>query len=310
MTLRSFLGILSVSIVLIFGGVAAAEPVKVVATFSILGDLVHNVGGDLVEVTTLVGPNGDTHVYQPTPADAKAIAAANLVVENGLHLEGWINRLIEAAGYKGLVAVASNGVKTQTMVEEEEVASADNGAAGKPKLITDPHAWQDIKNGQIYVRNIAAALAKVDPGHADAYRINAEAYGKQLVELDSYVSREIGMVPKAKRKVITTHDAFGYFGAAYGVQFHSAEGISTESEPSAAQIAKLIRQIKKEHIKALFIENMTDPRLIEQLAREASAHVGGEVYSDALSEKGGPADTYVKMFQHNVPLLKEAMLQN
>ena len=288
----------------------AAEPVKVVATFSILGDLVRNVGGELVTVTTLVGPNGDTHVYQPTPADAKAIASAALVVENGLHFEGWIDRLIRASGYKGEVLIASKGVKTRTMVEEEEIASAGKSAPSSPQVITDPHAWQDLRNGQICVRNIAKGLAEVDPAHADNYRANAEAYIRKLAELDAWVRQEMGGVPKAKRKVITTHDAFGYFSAAYGVQFLAPEGISTESEPTASGIAKLIRQIKREHIKALFIENMTDPRLLQQLAREADAHVGGEIYSDALSEPGGPADTYIKMFQHNVPALKAAMLEN
>lgn len=292
------------------GSGSAAEPVKVVATFSILGDLVQSVGGELVTVTTLVGANGDTHVYQPTPADAKALAAAGLVVENGLNMEGWIDRLIQASGYRGKVVVASAGVEMRTMAAEEEVATAGKSAPASPRAITDPHAWQDLRNGQTYVRNIAKGLAAADPAHTDAYRANAEAYNQELATLDTWVRQEMDCVPTAKRRVITTHDAFGYFGAAYGVQFIAPEGISTESEPSAAGVARLIRQIKREHIKALFIENMTDPRLIKQIARETGARVGGEIYSDALSERGGPADTYIKMFRHNVPALKAAMLEN
>ena len=279
----------------------AAEPLKVVATFSILGDMVSQVGGDAVQVVTLVAPGSDAHTYQPAPKDAKAIATAALVVVNGLHMEGWLDRLITASGTKAPVAVASQGVKRQSMQE------ADGGAG---KQATDPHAWQDLANGQVYIGNIADALAKVDPANAAGYRRRAATYRDELKAMDIWVRREIGSIPAAKRKIITSHDAFGYFGRAYGVTFLAPVGISTESEPTAAGLGQLANQIRKEGIKALFIENMTDPRLMKTLARESGAAVGGAVYSDSLSESGGPADTYVKMFRHNVPAFVAAMQQN
>ena len=284
-------------------GPAAAEPVKVVATFSILGDMVRQVGGDAVAVTTLVAPGGDAHVYQPSPADAQALATARLVVVNGLGMEGWFDRLIKASGTKAPVAVASTGVAAQKMEEDEP-------GGGKPKVVTDPHAWQSLRNGPIYVRNIADALAKADPANAAAYHQRAETFTGQLKTLDGWVRDQVGQVPAGKRKIITSHDAFGYFGKAYGVTFLAPVGISTDAEPSAADLARLADQIKKERIKAVFIENMTDPRLVETLAKEAGAAVGGTIYSDSLSGPDGPADTYVKMFQHNVPMMVAAMRKN
>lgn len=291
-------------VILASGTVRAAPPVTVVATFSILGDMVKQVGGDDLTVKTLVGPGGDAHVYQPSPADAKELAAAKLVVVNGLGMEGWLDRLIRASGTKAPIVVASQGVTPQTMQEEGE------DGTGKAKLVTDPHCWQNLAYGQIYVKNIADGLAAVDPAHAAAYGQRAAAYEQQLAELDGWVRRQIGQVPPEKRKTITTHDAFGYFGQAYGVTFLAPVGISTESEPTAEGLAQLTRQIKAEHIRALFIENMTDPRLVRTLARESGAAVGGTIYSDSLSEPGGPADTYIKMFRHNVPELVAAMQKN
>ena len=283
------------------GAVQAGEPLRVVATFSILGDLVKQVGGDAVQVTTLVPPGGDAHSYQPTPGDAKTIVQARLVVVNGLNMEGWLDRLIKASGTKAPVAVASSGVKAATMEEE---------TGGGGKLATDPHAWQDLANGRVYVHNIAEALASADPANAAGFRQRAESYDRELADLDGWVRRQISQVPAAKRKIITSHDAFGYFGRAYGIAFLAPVGLSTESEPTAAGLGRLSNQIRKEGIKALFIENMTDPRLIKTLARDTGAVVGGTVYSDSLSEDGGPADSYVKMFHHNVPAFVEAMQQN
>lgn len=281
---------------------AWAAPLKVVATFSVIGDMVRTVGGDAVAVTTLVAPGGDAHVYQPTPQDAKAIAEADLVVVNGLDMEGWLDRLIQASGYHGRILVATGGIETQTMIEEE------GGAKGK--RVTDPHAWQNLANGRIYVRNIARALAAADPADATGFVDRARAFDEEIASLDAWVRQQIAAVPTAKRKIITSHDAFGYFGTAYGVTFLSPVGISTESEPTAAGLGQLARQVKKEGIKALFIESMTDPRLIRQLARETGAVVGGTLYSDTLSPPGGPADTYLKMFRHNVPAMVEAMGKN
>jgi zinc/manganese transport system substrate-binding protein len=281
----------------------AAEPPKIVASFSVLGDIVHQIAGDKAQVTTLVGPDGDAHTFEPTPADARKLAQADLVVVNGLGLESWMDRLLASAEYKGPIAIASEGIKTRTMVEEQ----ANNTA---PESVTDPHAWQDLRNGQIYVRNVAAALAKVDPANAAVYEANAKRYSAELATLDQEVREQIGAVPEGKRRVITSHDAFGYFGAAYGVEFLAPEGLSTEAEPTAGDLARLITQMKAEHIRALFVENITDPRLVETISRETGAPMGGALFSDALSPADGPAPTYTAMFRNNVPKLVAGMQQN
>jgi zinc/manganese transport system substrate-binding protein len=274
---------------------AAADKLKIVATMTILGDMVEQVADGHVALTTLVGPDSDVHVFEPTPADAKALSEADLVMVNGLQLEGWLDRLIEASGYRGPVVVASKGVKQREMEEE--------GAT-----VPDPHAWQDLRNGHLYVANIAAALAAADPSNAAAYRQAAERYVAEIDALDAKVRQQIAEIPEERRKVVTSHDAFGYFGAAYNVQFVAPEGISEDAEPSAADMKRLIDQIRREHIKLLFFENALSPRLVQQIGNEAGATLGGTLYADALSKPGGPADTYLKMFEHNVPLLRSAML--
>jgi zinc/manganese transport system substrate-binding protein len=268
------------------------DKIKVVATFSILGDLVQNVGGDRVEIATLVGPNGDTHVYSPTPADAKTLGTAKLVVLNGINFEGWITRLIRASGTKAPTLVASQGVKSRKM------EGADHH--GHAHSATDPHAWQSIANAKVYVTNIRDGLVKADPAGRGTYEANANAYLAKLDALEQEVKAAIGKIPADRRKVITTHDAFGYFAAAYGIQFISPEGVSTASEPSAKGMAKLIGQIRQQKIPAVFMENITAPRLMQQIARETGAEVGGTLYSDALSDKNGPAATYVDMMRSNV----------
>lgn len=273
---------------------AIAAEVKAVASFSILGDMVKRIGGERVEVTTIVGPNADTHVYEPKPTDAQAVASANVFFVNGLGFEGWMERFVESTGYTGPLIVTSDGVKTHTMVDEG-------------KTITDPHAWQSLSNGLIYVQNIAAGLCKVDAAGCDSYKANAASYSTEITTLDAQVKAEIGAIPADKRKVITTHDAFGYFGEAYGVTFLAPEGVSTESEASAMDVAKLIEQIKSTGVTALFIENMSDPRLIQQIANETGVKVSGELYADALSEPNGPAPDYLSMFKHNVSLLLPAV---
>jgi zinc/manganese transport system substrate-binding protein len=278
-------------------GGAAAEGIKVVASFSILGDMVAQVAGERAEITTLVGPNGDAHAFEPSPADAKAVAEADIVFVNGLGLDGWMQRLAAATGAKVRIVEASAGVAPRTMEED-----------GHPA--TDAHAWQDLRNGVIYVQNIAAALIVIDPTGADAYRAAALAYVQGLEDLDREVRRQIEGVPKEKRKVITSHDAFGYFGAAYGVEFLAPEGINTATEPAARDVARLLDQIKANGIKALFIENIADPRMIEMIANETGAEPGGALYSDALSEPDGPAPHYVDMFRNNVAKLVAGMRRN
>jgi zinc/manganese transport system substrate-binding protein len=275
----------------------AATPgkLKVVATITILGDMVQQVGGPHVAVTTLVGPDGDAHAFEPTPADAKALSAADLVVVNGLGLEGWMDRLIRASGYHGPIVVASQGVNPRAMDEDG-------------KTLTDPHAWQNLANGHRYAVNIAAALARTDPARAADYQAAARTYLATIDAMDGEVRSEIAEVPPERRKVVSSHDAFGYFGQAYGVEFVAPQGISEDAEPSAADLARLIDQIRSEHIKVLFFENALSPRLVEQIGRETGAVVGGTLYADALSPPDGPAPTYLDMFRHNLPLLKAAML--
>jgi zinc/manganese transport system substrate-binding protein len=287
---------LSVFLVLSWSGTSAraADKIKAVASFSILGDMLRQVGGDRVEVVTLVGPNGDAHVYAPTPTDAKHLSKAKLLVINGLGFEGWISRLEQSSGFKGLVITASRGVKSQQMTEEDH---------GKSKQVTDPHAWQSLANGWLYAENIRDGLIQADPEGRATYEANATKFIAAIETLEQQVKAAIEKVPPAKRKIITSHDAFGYFGAAYGIQFIAPQGVSTESEASAKDVAKIIRQIKAEKIPAVFLENFSDPRLLEQISRETGAKIGGYLYSDALSEASGPAPTYLEMFRHNVKTL-------
>jgi len=259
-----------------------------VATFSILGDLVRNVGGERLELATLVGPNGDVHVYAPTPADVRTIAAANIVFVNGLGLEGWVDRLIAASGTHAAVVVASRGVKPRS------------GGNGRDRAATDPHAWQSVANAKIYVGNIRDGLIATDPGGENVYQVNAAGYLAALDGLDAEIRSTIEAVPVARRKVITTHTAFGYFGEAYGIEFIAPEGLSTDADPSARDVARLIEQIRREKIPAVFIENVTDPRLLQRIAAETGARIGGTLYSDALSAPDGPAATYIDMMRSNV----------
>jgi len=280
----------------------AAEPLPVVASFSILGDLVQVVGGDRVKVTTLAGSDADAHEFAPSPADAKAVLGARMFVVNGLSFEPWAQKLAKSAGYKGETVVASKGVKPRQMAAD---AGHDHGHAE-----TDPHAWQNPLNVVQYVNNIAAGLAKADPSGAATYKANAEAYAKQLKDFDAQAKAQFDAIGRAQRKVITSHDAFGYLGARYGITLLSPEGVNTDSEPSAKHVAELIRQIKREKIKAVFVENMSNPKLMAQLSKDAGVSVGATLYSDALSEASGPASTYLKMMNHNLTQLVAGMKLN
>jgi zinc/manganese transport system substrate-binding protein len=279
-------------------GAEAAGEVKAVASFSILANMVKQVGGDRVDVITLVGPDGDAHVYEPTPADAKNLAAANILFTNGLGFEGWMDRLEKSSGFKGKVVVASTGVKPRTMVEKE---------GGKKETITDPHAWQSLANGKLYVANIRDGLIAVDPDGKATYEANANTYLDAITKEETAVKAALAALPKERRKIITSHDAFGYFGAAYGLEVIAPEGVSTESEASAQDVAKIIRQIKAEKIPAVFMENITDHRLLDQIASETNAKIGGTLYTDALSPPDGPAGTYLDMFRNNIETLTAAL---
>ena len=288
------LGLILAALLAVPQGASADDKIKVAASFSILGDMVNEVGGDRVDVVTFVGPNGDAHVYEPTPADAKALSESKILFINGLGLEGWMTRLENSSGFKGTVVTASKGVKPRTMVEDE-------------KTITDPHAWQSLANGKIYAANIRDALIAADPAGKATYDANAEKFIDGMTAMEGHVKAAVAKMPPERRKIITTHDAFGYFGAAYGMEFIAPEGVSTESEASAQDVAKIITQIKKEHIPAVFLENVTDSRLLDQIASETGAKVGGTLYSDALSPADGPAGTYLDMFRNNIETLSAAL---
>ncbi|MGQ3674067.1 metal ABC transporter substrate-binding protein [Xanthobacter sp. TB0139] len=310
----------------------------VVASFSILGDFVKEVGGARVDVTTIVGPNGDSHVYQPTPADAKKLSAAKLIFVNGLGFEGWMERLAKASGTKAPIIVATTGISPRKGGEDEhehdghehddhEAHDKDHGhdaKAGKHDEHDhdddhkheghhhgglDPHAWQSVANARIYVANIRDALIAADPDGKAIYTANAAAYDARLDALNTEVKQAIGNIPAERRRIITSHGAFGYFADAYGVAFISPEGVSTESEASAKDVARIIRQIREDKIPAVFIENVSDPRLMERVAKETGAKVGGALYSDALSDDKGPASTYIELIRFNTKALTNALAQ-
>ena len=310
---RSLSCALALAVALMLAGPMAAQPAKlpVVATFSILADFVKNVGGDAVEVSSLVAPGGDAHVYSPTPADARKLNEARLVFVNGLNLEGWMERLIASSGTKAPIIVATKGIQPIEMVDEKADEPAAKGkTASKPKearVGLDPHAWQDIANARTYIANIRDALGEGDPARAEIYRANAAAYLVRLDALEAEVRAEIGKLPPSRRRIITSHDAFGYFGKAYGFTFIAAQGVSTEAESSAKDVARIIRQIKSDKIPAVFLENITDPRLIKRIASETGAKIGGTLYSDALSDEKGPASTYIEMIRHNIKQLTAAL---
>ncbi|ASW05789.1 metal ABC transporter solute-binding protein, Zn/Mn family [Rhizobium sp. 11515TR] len=276
---------------------ASAETLNVVASFTVLADIVKHVGGDHVKVSSLVGPNGDPHEFEPSPADAKTLNAAKVVFVSGEGLEGWMDRLITASGYKGTPVVTSEGINTRTMV--------DDG-----KTVTDPHVWNSPVNVKIWVANIEKTLSAADPADAADFKANAERYTKVLTELDTYAHSKFDKIPDDRRKVLTSHDAFGYFGREYKVSFLSPLGVSTETEASAADVAKLIEQIKTEHVKTYFFENSNDPRLVKQVAKATGAEPGGELYVESLSKANGPASTYEKMFRYNVDQLAAAMAKS
>lgn len=294
----------------------AQEPLQVVTSFSILDDMVSTIGGDHVSVTSLVGPDGDAHAFSPKPADAQSLADADLVVVNGLQFEGWIDRLVDASGYEGEVVVASNGIDTRSFEGHEDEGDhddhdhQDHATDGEEEHHhhgdVDPHAWQDLQNGEQYARNIRDALVKADPAHADAYRANAERYIDEMEALDKEAKERLSQIPASDRLIITSHDAFGYFADAYDLELLSPVGINTLAEPSASDMGSLIQQIESSHAKALFLENMTNPALINQLHEETDIAIGGTLYADALTAEG-EGSTYLGMFQHNVDTLLDAL---
>ena len=302
LTRRQALAATALAAVFVASPARAQQRLNVIASFSILGDFVKNVGGDRVEVGTLVGPNGNAHVYAPSPGDAKKVADAKLVFVNGLGFEGWLERLVKASGTKAPIVVATKGIKPlERAGGHDHDHDHDHGRA-------DPHAWQSVANAKIYVANIRDALIAADPAGRDAYLANAAAYLAKLDALEREVREVIAKIPADRRRVITSHSAFGYFQNAYGVSFTAPQGVSTEAEASAKDVAAIITQIKKQKVAAVFLENVTDPRLVEQIARETGAKVGGTLYSDALTDDKGDATTYTDLIRHNLRQLASALV--
>jgi zinc/manganese transport system substrate-binding protein len=306
-----------------------AKKLDVVASFSILADMVANVGGEHVSVTTLVSPDQDAHVFEPRPGDARKVAGADLVFINGLGFEGWMERLIKSSGYKGKVITTSKGIDRLKVGSEGH----DHGQAKKQSKDghvhnhshnhghgpghthgqshdhgdVDPHAWHSLANAGIYVDNIAAALTQADPVNAQSYNQNAKAYGRRLAEMKAWASGEFEAVPAKQRRIITSHDAFGYLGREFNLDILTIQGLSTESEPSAGEVARLIDQIRGQGVKAIFLENVSNERMLQQIARETGASIGGTLYSDALSGPQGPAPDYLSLYRHNVEQITKAL---
>jgi zinc/manganese transport system substrate-binding protein len=296
----------ALAILLAVGPARAADRITVVATFSVIGDMLANVGGDRLNVKTLVGPGSDCELYQPTAADVATVATARAVFLNDLNeeFEPWLEPLLMQALFKGAKVVVSRGVRTLTAEEEHPVSGRQLPAA------IDQHAWLDPRNGIIYVRNIAAALARLDPAGAADYRANAAAYTKQIQTIDDWARREIAAVSATKRRALASHDSLQYIANAYGITLLAVNGWTNKSEPSAAELAKLARQIRAEHVKALFLDSITDPRSMQRIAAEAGAVIGGTLYGDSLSPEPGEADSYIKMLRHDISTLKAGMLGN
>ncbi|WP_394754903.1 metal ABC transporter solute-binding protein, Zn/Mn family [Rhodoferax sp.] len=301
---RNTLKFLALSVLSVMGlmpvRVMATEPISVVASFSILGDLVQVVGGERVKVTTLVGPNADAHTFEPKPAHAKAILQSRLFVINGLNFEPWAKKLAQSASYQGQTLVASQGIKVRRLPLERSRTLAE----------TDPHGWQDPSNVVIYIKNIAQSLASLDPAGAVHYQKNSEVYIQELQALDQFTNKQIAPLSVKQRQVITSHDAFAYFAARYQIRFWAPQGINADIEPSAKEVAQLIRQIKRDQIKAVFLENMSNPKLLAQIAQDTGVTLGAKLYVDALSGPNEPGSTYLKMMRHNVAQLVAGMQRN
>ena len=294
---------LLLALLLSCAGPLQAAQLQVIASFSILADFVQQIGGERVAVESLVEPDGDAHAWQPRPSDARRLQNADLVIGNGLGFDGWLERLAASVGGKAVV-IASQGVTTR---HADEGHGHDHAHAHGDEAL-DPHAWQDVANAKVYAANIASALQQADPAGSAFYADRLARYTAELDALDGEIRRRLGAVPEARRKVVTSHDAFGYFGAAYGVRFVAAAGIGSKSEVSAATMARLIRQLKREQAPVVFIENVSDARLIQRIGAEGGARMGGRLYSDALSPTGGPAATYVAMMRHNLDTLLAGLL--
>jgi zinc/manganese transport system substrate-binding protein len=274
---------------------SAAEKLQVVTSFSILADMTRQVGKDHIQITNMVGPDADAHTYEPTPDDAKALLKAKLIIKNGLGFEPWLDRLVISSETQAPVISASHGVIPRSLDEDGET-------------VPDPHAWHNLANTELYIANITKALIAADPANTADYERNSQAYLKQVYALLAEAKAKLGSLPPGNRKIVTSHDAFGYLGQAYGIEFMAPQGLSTEREPSAAEVAALITQIRQAKVKAVFMENIKDARLLKQIADESGAQIGGTLYSDALAASG-PASTFTGLFEYNLNTLYNALSQ-
>src|SRR5687768_4995917 len=298
----AWVGAVLAACILASGPASAQDKPVAVVTFSILADLTQRIAGDHAQVLTLVGPNGDAHVFEPGPRESAELARADVLIANGLGFEPWLQRLEDASGFKGKVLVASDGVAPLAAEEEEGEAHEDEGHEG-----IDPHAFQDLGNAQIYVANIAKGLSEVAPDHAADFKANADKLIAEIAALDRQLKADFAAIPQEKRRVLTSHDAFHYFGRAYGIEFVSVQGLSTEAEPTADDLVKVVRQARAGDLSAIFLENMSDPRLAETVARESGVRMGGALYADALSEADGPAPDYLSLVRYNARQLLSGM---
>ena len=298
--------VVALSVLLLAGPARATDRIPVVVTFSVIGDMLASVGGDRVDIKTIVKAGGDCELYQPTAADVATVASARALFVNDLNeeFEPWLEPLLKQALFKGTKVVVTRGVRTLTAEEEHPVSGRQLPAA------IDQHAWLDPRNGVIYVRNIAEALERVDPAGAADYRARAAAYTKQIQAVDDCARKEIASVPSGKRRALASHDSLEYIANTYGITLLTVNGWTNKSEPSAAELAKLARQIQAAHVKALFLDSITDPRAMQRIAGETGAVIGGTLYGDSLSPTGGEADSYIKMLRHDVSTLKAGMLRN
>ncbi len=285
-----------VSLVMCAGLASAADRLPVAVSFSVLGDLVRQVGGDRISTVQLVGPDEDAHVYQPTPGAIAEVSRTKLFFVNGLGLEGWLTRLQQAANYKGQVITVNQGSDALTMTEDG-------------KRVTDPHTWQDPARVKSMIEIISKALITADPAGSTYYRQRADAYQKQLDDLATWATAQFNTIPPARRVILTSHDAFGYLGHRFGVKILAPQGVSTDAEPSAKEVGDLVRQIRASGIRAVFMENISNPKMVQQIAAETGTSTTARLYSDALS-KDGSADTYLKMYRHNVTALVAGMKLN
>ena len=274
-------------------GLPAKDKLVVVSTASIFSDMAENIAGDIVEVQTIVPIGDDPHLYEPTPGDARKVADADLILKNGLTFEGWLNELIENSGTKGKIVTITEGI---TPITSE-----------KYKNSTDPHAWMDARYGLTYIENIKKALSELDPDNSDIFEFNYKLYKQQLEDLDNYIRTEIQKIPESQRILITSHDAFQYYGRRYGIELESILGTSTDADAQTSDIIRLNKIIKSSGVPAVFIESTVNPKLLEQLAKDNKITVGGKLYADSLGDKNSPAPTYIDMLRHNTNTIVAAL---